>query len=61
MFHFYRPQFTRSTQINKIFAVAVGGVIASATHSKHSREAHGVVSHAEVWKGVEINEPRVIV
>ena len=49
-------KLTRATKSLKRFAVALGDVIAPAGSSQHSWRAQGVVSHAKVWGGVEINQ-----
>ena len=45
------------TKSNERFAIAVGNVIAPARLSQHTWRVQGVVSHAVVWGGVEINQP----
>lgn len=49
-------QLAGPTKGNKRFAIAVGDVIAPARLSQHTWRAQGVVPHAIVWGGVEINQ-----
>ena len=61
MFHCFISKLTRATLSLKRFAVTLGDVIAPAGSSQHSCRAQGVVPHAIVWGGVEINQPVVFV
>ena len=59
IFHCFISKLTRATLSLKRFVVTLSDVIAPAGSSQHSWHAQGVVLHAIVWGGVEINQPVV--
>lgn len=53
-------QFARVALIDERLTSGFLGVVVLACSSQHSQRAQGVVSYTVVWRGVEIDQPVVV-